>query len=106
LCDESAERIVDMLIDECHDAHATFELSCEVRKVKQSESRGSMASPLQRFHLDSTSGPFECNSLVIATGGLSIPKIGATGFGYKIAEQFGLNIVPPAPALVGLNFGS
>ena len=56
------------------------------------------------FTLETSAGAFECDSLVIATGGLSIPKIGATDFGYRVAEQFGLRIVPPRPGLVPLTF--
>ena len=57
-----------------------------------------------RFLLDTQAGQIESGSLVIATGGLTVPKIGATPFGYRIAEQFGLAIVPPKPALVPLSF--
>jgi predicted Rossmann fold flavoprotein len=56
------------------------------------------------FHLDTTAGDVQCQSLVIATGGLSFPKVGATDFGYRIAEQFGLEIEPTRPALVPLVF--
>ena len=55
--------------------------------------------------MDTSLGEFDCDSLVIATGGLSIPKIGATDFGYRIARQFGLRIIPPQPGLVPLTFG-
>jgi predicted Rossmann fold flavoprotein len=96
-CDESAQRIVDMLVDECEEAGARFKLFCEVRKVSRKA---------DGFFLQTSTGDYSCESLVIATGGLSIPKIGATGFGYKIAEQFGISTVPTSPALVGLNFSS
>ncbi len=94
-CDESAQRIVDMLIVECERAGAEFLLSCTVNEIKKND----------KFQIDTTRGAFTCDSLVIATGGLSIPKIGATGFGYRVAKQFGLQVVEPFPALVGLSFG-
>jgi predicted Rossmann fold flavoprotein len=96
-CDESAQRIVDMLVDECQSAGAEFELACEVRKISRKDGG---------FFVQTSVGDFFCQSLVIATGGLSIPKIGASGFGYKVAEQFGHKIVATSPALVGLNFSS
>jgi hypothetical protein len=71
--------------------------------VKQVEVRAA-GSGERRFLLDTGAGPLEAQSLVIATGGLTVPKIGATPFGYRIAEQFGLAIVPPRPALVPLSF--
>ena len=58
----------------------------------------------ERFLVATDRGPFECRSLVIASGGLSIPQIGASPFGYRIAEQFGLNVTELRPALVGLTF--
>lgn len=93
-CDGSAEAIVDLLTNECESAGAKFRLSCEVRSISKSD----------HFMLRTNLGEFECESLVIATGGLSIPKIGATAFGYDIAKQFGLAIVETFPALVGFNF--
>src|SRR6185369_10139924 len=92
-CDGSAESIVTMLMRECDEAGVTLITGCRVDKVAKTDS----------FQLNTSAGMFTCESLVIATGGLSIPKIGATGFGYEIAEQFGLKMVKPAPALVGLN---
>ena len=76
-CDESAEQIVDMLVDECERAGAQFVLDCAVKKVEKDDG----------FWIDTTRGRLWCESLVIATGGLSIPKIGATGFGYNIARR-------------------
>lgn len=93
-CDGSAQSIVDMLVDECQRSRAVFKLDCAVKAITKDD----------RFRVLTNQGTFSCESLVIATGGLSIPKIGATGFGYEIAKQFGLSIVPTAPALDGFNF--
>lgn len=94
-CDESATQIIDMLKRECDEADVAWRTPCSVTKI---ERRG------DTFALDTSSGTVECEALVIATGGLSVPKIGATPFGYKVAEQFGLGVVPPRPALVPLTF--
>jgi predicted Rossmann fold flavoprotein len=94
-CDVSSKQIVEMLLKECEAARVEIRLNCKVNAVRQNDG----------FALDTSLGAFECDSLVIATGGLSIPKIGATDFGYRIAEQFGLRIIPPQPGLVPLTFG-
>lgn len=94
-CDHSAQNIIDMLITECRDAGASFLMESKITKVQKTETG---------FEVQSTHGTVTCESLVIATGGMSIPKIGATGFGYKIAEQFGLKIIPISPALDGFTF--
>jgi predicted Rossmann fold flavoprotein len=93
-CDGSAEAIVKLLVGECESAGAEFKTACTVKSVRKDD----------RFYLRTNLGEFECDSLVVATGGLSIPKIGATGFGYDLARQFGVNIVEPFPALVGFDF--
>jgi predicted Rossmann fold flavoprotein len=93
-CDGSAEAIVKLLVGECEDAGAQFKLSCNVKSVRKDD----------RFYLRTNLGEFTCDALVVASGGLSIPKIGATGFGYDLARQFGLKIVEPFPALVGFDF--
>lgn len=93
-CDRSAKDIVDMLVSECEKEGAQFFLKCKCEKVKKCEG----------FEIQTNSGEFTCESLVIATGGLAIPKVGATDFGYRIARQFGLNIVYPTPALDGFRF--
>jgi predicted Rossmann fold flavoprotein len=92
-CDQSAQQIVDMLVAECKMVGAQFELDCHINSISKRE----------HFVVDTTKGVFACESLVIATGGLSVPQTGATGFGYKIARQFGLNIVETRPALDGFN---
>jgi predicted Rossmann fold flavoprotein len=93
-CDHSAGDIVDLLVTECERAGNKFFLPTSVRSISKED----------HFVIDTTSGTFTCESIVIATGGLSIPQIGATGFGYQIAEQFGLKIVKTRPALDGFVF--
>jgi len=96
-CDQSATAIVDMLERECIAAGARIVPSCTVNSV-------SKAAGNELFEVNTTWGTYAPSSLVIASGGLSIPKIGATPFGYTIARQFGLAIVDPRPALVPLLF--
>lgn len=94
-CDRSAKEIVEMLIQECRQAGARFFLGHEVRSVEKGD----------LFRVRTDKGEFTGESLVVATGGLSLPKTGATDLGYRIAEQFGLKIVETAPALDGFVFG-
>jgi len=100
-CDRSAQEIVQMLKIECDRAGAVIRLGCKIQAIQQTGS----AEEGSGFSVQTDSGGFECESLVVATGGLSIPKIGATGLGYRIAEQFGLKRVETAPALDGFVFG-
>lgn len=97
-CDGSASQIVDMLVAECEKAGAEFYKGRIVKEVK-TEVDGS-------FLIYTNTESFSCESLVIATGGLSIPQIGATGYGYQIAKQFDLKLVETSPALDGFNFSS
>jgi predicted Rossmann fold flavoprotein len=94
-CDGSSQQIVDMLLEECRKGHAGLRLGVRISAVSKSE---------DGFVVVSDQGEFRCGALVVATGGPSIPKMGSSGFGYKIAEQFGLKIVPPRAALVPLTF--
>ena len=94
-CDGSSQQIVDMLLEECRKAHAELRLGVRISAVSKSD---------DGFVVVSDQGEFRCGALVVATGGPSIPKMGSSGFGYKIAEQFGLKIVPPRAALVPLTF--
>ena len=96
-CDDSATQIVTMLLEECADAGVTLRAGTSVSSVVKSD---------DGFEVTTEAGQIRAEHLVIATGGKSIPKIGATGFGYTIAEQFGLKIVPTRPALVPLTFTS
>ncbi len=93
-CDRAARDIVSMLEQECSAAGVTALLSTRVREVVHDDG----------FRLETDRGVFCGRSLVIATGGLSIPKLGATPFGYQIAQQFGLQLQPCRPALVPLTF--
>jgi predicted Rossmann fold flavoprotein len=100
-CDRSAQDIVNLLRAECDAVGAKFELETKIEKIERlPESAGVNL----RFRVETSQGPFECESLVVATGGLSIPKIGATGLGYQLAEQFGLKLIDRAAALDGFTF--
>jgi len=94
-CDGSSRQIVDMLLKELREAGSALEVGASVSRIEKTDSG---------FNLSSSLGSIECASLVIATGGLSIPKMGATGFAYTIAKQFGLKVTPMRPALVPLTF--
>jgi len=93
-CDKSAQDIIHMLLDKCNGYGVQIELGVEVQSIEKQED----------FKLKTNIGDFICQSLVIATGALSIPKMGATGFGFKIAKQFGLNTVETRPGLVPFTF--
>ncbi|MBB5015340.1 NAD(P)/FAD-dependent oxidoreductase [Rehaibacterium terrae] len=92
-CDESSKLIVRMLLEECAAAGVRIEVGCGVERVRHGPGG---------FHLDTARGVFSAPALVVATGGLSIPSMGATGFGYDIARQFGLNVLPTRAGLVPL----
>jgi predicted Rossmann fold flavoprotein len=92
-CDESSKQIVRMLLDECVAAGVRIETRCSVERAQRIE---------DRFRLDTSLGAFEAPALVIASGGLSIPSMGASGFGYAIARQFGLHVLPTRAGLVPL----
>ena len=94
-CDRSAQDLITMLLAECASGQVTHWQNCPVRDVR---THG------DGYELDSAQGVIRSRTLVIATGGLSIPKIGASDFGYRIARQFGLPVVEPRPALVPLVF--
>ena len=96
-CDESAQDIIDMLRDACEDGGVRWANPCAVRHVEANNE-----APAKRYALDTDQGRFTCQSLVVASGGLAIPKIGASPFGYRLAEQFGIPVVAPRPALVPL----
>jgi predicted Rossmann fold flavoprotein len=97
-CDGSAQAIVDLLKAECSDVGAEFQLETEILKVEKNDSDG-------LFTVQTSKGEWIADSLVVATGGLSIPKIGATGVGYEIAQRFGLKLVERAAALDGFTLG-
>ncbi len=90
-CDESAQQIVDLLLAECEKGKVTLRLRSEVLNVARDDSG---------YTLQLNGSTVQAEKLVIASGGLSMPGLGATPFGYKIAEQFGLNVFPTRAALV------
>ncbi len=90
-CNDSAKDILELLLAECDKAGVVVQLNTHVDSVERLT---------DLFHLKTNNGNFSCQSLVVATGGLSIPKMGATPLGYKIAEQFGIKVLPTSAALV------
>jgi predicted Rossmann fold flavoprotein len=96
-CDHSSRQILDMLLAECERSKVEIFLNSQNLKV-ENDPKG--------FAVSSPQGEFYSGALVVATGGLSIPKLGATSFAYELARQFGLRIVTPRPALVPLLLGN
>ncbi len=94
-CDGSATQIIDMLLAECRKAGVVLRLASTVSAIARTD---------DGFVVTVCGESLACAALVIATGGKSIPRMGATGFGYDVAQQFGLNIVEPRPGLVPLVF--
>ncbi|MBN9401603.1 MAG: NAD(P)/FAD-dependent oxidoreductase [Burkholderiales bacterium] len=94
-CDDSSESIIQVLRRECEAGGVRWRMPCAVRAV---------AREADGFRLDTDSGPIRAARLVLATGGMAIPQLGATDFSLRIARQFGLRIVEPRPALVPLTF--
>ncbi len=94
-CDGSSDEIITMLLRECDAGAVTRWQPCAVRAVRAVDGG---------FEIDTERGPVKTAQVVVATGGLSIPKIGASDFGYRVARQFGLAITPMRPALVPLTF--
>ncbi len=95
-CDRSAEDIIQMLVRECEAGGVQRWQPCGVQAVRGAAEGG--------FELQTSRGPVACRRLVVACGGLSIPKIGATDFGHRLARQFGHGLVEPRPGLVPLTF--
>jgi predicted Rossmann fold flavoprotein len=96
-CNDSAKEIVTMLMTECEWAGVKVQLRTEILSVSKTDTG---------FTLSTSNGELSCESLVIATGGLSMPKLGATPYGYKIAEQFGLKVLPTSAGLVPFTWHS
>jgi predicted Rossmann fold flavoprotein len=92
-CDGSSKQIIDLLLNEMRQGNVELRLSTSVESVEKAP---------EGFALKLSQGAVQCRSVVVATGGKSIPKMGATGFGYDLAQQFGLKIVETRPALVPL----
>jgi predicted Rossmann fold flavoprotein len=95
-CDDSAMQIIAMLKAECDAVNVQWAMPVSIERVERLPDEG------QGFTVATSKGSYRTQSLVVATGGLSIPKIGATPFGLRLAEQFGIAVVPPKPALVPL----
>lgn len=91
-CDNKSKDILDMLLAECDAVNAAVHLNCKVERIERDSDH--------HFKIFTSRGNFHCQSLVIATGGLSIPTMGASPFGYKVAEQFGLKVWPTRAGLV------
>ena len=94
-CDDSAKQIITMLLDECAKSGNELRLNTSISGVTRNESG---------FTVNTDAGQFESRALVVACGGPSIPKMGATGYGYRVAEQFGLAVIEPRAGLVPLTF--
>ena len=110
-CDHSAQDLIDMLLRECDAGDVQRWQPCQVKHIRQISSNlpqnndsSRRNDGLRSYEIDSDRGVISTTAIVIATGGLSIPKIGATDFGYRVAKQFGLRLVEPRPALVPLTF--
>ena len=91
-CDDSAKDILNMLLDECKKARVKIQLNCDINDIERSADKP--------FNVRTSTGNYSADSLVIASGGLSIPKMCASPLGYKVAEQFGHHIWPTSPGLV------
>ena len=94
-CDESAQQIIDMLLLECQMVNVILKKNTIITSVDRQDNQ---------YVVTVNADKYICSSLIIATGGLSIPKIGASKFGYEVAKKFNLNIIEPLPALVPLTF--
>ena len=94
-CDKSSKQILEMLLTECEKVGVEILTHCQITSVEQWS---------DEYSLQTSLGEFTCHSLVVATGGLSIPTMGATGFGYELAAQFGLDVLDRSAALVPFTF--
>ena len=94
-CDESAQQIVDLLLLECENANVVLKKEIMITDIDKKE---------EQYFITTNSNQYYSDSLIIATGGLSIPKIGASNFGYEVAKKFNLDIIETLPALVPLTF--
>lgn len=99
-CNDSSKDILNLLLDECAQVGAKVQLKTDIIAIKPLVND----SEAQGFIIETSKGTIQCTSLVIATGGLSIPTMGATGFGYEVAQQFGHDIIPTSAGLVPFTF--
>ncbi len=106
-CDGPSQQIIDMLLAECAAGGVTRWQPCKVQEVAlcADGNEGTQGGRGSRYRIETDRGRVDTARVVVATGGLSIPQIGASDFGYKLALQFGLRVVTPRPALVPLTFG-
>jgi len=95
-CDNSAKDILKILLDECADAKVKIQTKCQIQSIDKHDTN--------QYQLQTSQGAFSASSLVIATGGLSIPTMGATGFGYEIAQQFNIPVIDRRAGLVPFTF--
>jgi predicted Rossmann fold flavoprotein len=102
-CDGPSDQIVAMLLAECAAVNVTLILGAEIREVRRQRGDGPGSKP--QFLVSAQDAVFTAPALIVATGGLSIPKMGATGFGYDLARQFNIPVREPRPALVPLILG-
>ena len=113
-CDHSAQDLINMLLQECDAGGVQHWQPCHVKQIRFISTESNTSDPeiepsrridyLNRYEINSDRGIILTQAIVVATGGLSIPKIGATDFGYRIAKQFDLRLVEPRPGLVPLTF--
>lgn len=106
-CNDSAKDILAMLIAECEKTAVSIKTLSDIRKIEALENAGGNSpdsDKSKRFRLDTNRGELTAHSLVVATGGLSIPTLGASGFGYETARQFGLKVLPTRAGLVPFMF--
>lgn len=94
-CDDRSHQVVDLLVSECRDAGVTMRTKTSIESIQCHKNEASLL-----YKLQTTLGDLSCQSLVVATGGLSFPTMGATGFGYEVAGQFDHELIPTRPALV------
>ena len=102
-CDRSAEDVINVLLAECDKGGVTRWQPCSIESITQSAPTPEKDCP-KRYQINSSMGWIETPQIVVATGGLSIPKIGATDFGYRLARQFALPMIEPRAGLVPLTF--
>lgn len=100
-CDDSSKAILRMLLDECEQAGVAIQTDCEMTAISYQDNTDSIN---ELFQIKTNSGQFSSQSLVVATGGLSIPSLGGSGYGYDLAKQFGMATLPTRAGLVPLTF--
>lgn len=105
-CDDSSQQIINMLQCECEAAGVIWQMPSQVKRIEYIPANKETQSAGQKFILATECNTIEASSLVVATGGLSIPQIGASALGYQVANQFNIRVTPLRPALVGLTFAA